>query len=476
MCGRISLQQVMYITHKNETDILENVHNITEKERLDNRMKKKLVSLLLCGAMVGSFMTGCGGNSKSDGKTDGSEQAKVDIFQNKSEFAGELEEAAKQYMSEHPNVTINVETVQGNDYNTSLKAKMLNDDKPEIFCTGFSGLVEDYKDYVEDLSDQPWVSHIRPEFKGDVTLDDKVYGLPLSVEGYGLVYNKEIFEAAGIDGAKLTTYDAIDEAFAALQKKIDNGDLKDQYPALEAVEEYAAKESFIPGLHMINIPLQAELKNNQGAYEAKELQFTYADALKALVDLETKYTPARDNLSLLNSVDYSTEIGGGIGIERVAVVQQGNWIGPEVKNVAPEVAEKLDILPIPLKGVTEDSIATGISINWCVNAKSGDADKAATKDFLNWLFQSDDGKKIVVENLGCIPAFDNYDGIESTDTLSKVVQRYMEEGKTMPWVTGGFPSGYEPQAAADIQGYFAGDLSWEKCVEALKADWAELRK
>ena len=266
MCGRISLQQVMYITHKNETDILENVHNITEKERLDNRMKKKLVSLLLCGAMVGSFMTGCGGNSKSDGKTDGSEQAKVDIFQNKSEFAGELEEAAKQYMSEHPNVTINVETVQGNDYNTSLKAKMLNDDKPEIFCTGFSGLVEDYKDYVEDLSDQPWVSHIRPEFKGDVTLDDKVYGLPLSVEGYGLVYNKEIFEAAGIDGAKLTTYDAIDEAFAALQKKIDNGDLKDQYPALEAVEEYAAKESFIPGLHMINIPLQAERKNNQGAY------------------------------------------------------------------------------------------------------------------------------------------------------------------------------------------------------------------
>lgn len=419
------------------------------------------------------MVTGCGGNTQKS--VSAGAKAKIDIFQNKSEFATQLEAAAQTYMAEHPDVTINIETVQGSDYNTSLKAKFLNDDQPEIFGCGIANILEDYKDYVDDLSDQPWAEHIRPEYRADVTFNGKVLGLPLSVEGYGLVYNKEIFEAAGIDASQLTTYEAIDKAFANLQEQIDSGKLKDRYPVLEAVEEYAAKETFIPGIHMSNVALQAELKSAQDAYNASEIEFTYADEFKALVELETKYTPAKDNLSRLNSVDYSSEIGGGLGIERVAVVQQGNWIAPEVQNVAPEIADKLDILPIPLKGVVEDSIATGVSFNWCVNKTSSDADRQAAKDFLNWLFQSEEGKKIVVEELGCIPAFDNYDGLEQNNALSQAVVRYIDAGKTMPWVFSGYPNGYEARAAADIQGYFAGDLTWEQCIEAMKADWKDLR-
>ena len=59
-------------------------------------------------------------------------------------------------------------------------------------------------------------------------------------------------------------------------------------------------------------------------------------------------------------------------------------------------------MPIPLKGVVEDSIAVGVSFNWCVNNQASDADKAAAKDFLNWLFQSEKGKQIVIEELKCI--------------------------------------------------------------------------
>ena len=38
-----------------------------------------------------------------------------------------------------------------------------------------------------------------------------LYPIPVSVEGYGLVYNKEIFKDAGIDASTLTSYDAIDK-------------------------------------------------------------------------------------------------------------------------------------------------------------------------------------------------------------------------------------------------------------------------
>ncbi|MDD6660122.1 MAG: ABC transporter substrate-binding protein [Lachnospiraceae bacterium] len=403
------------------------------------------------------------------------EQAKVDIFQNKSEFAEQLQAAAELYMESHPDVTINVESVQGGDYSTSLNAKLLQEDGPEIFGAELTDMAGSFKDLLEDLSDQPWVDAMSDEIKSNCSVDGKVLAIPVSVEGYGLVYNKEIFEAAGIDASTLTSYDAIDEAFASLQEKIDNGELADQFPVLEAVEEYAAKETWLPGYHTVNVALQAELGDAPTALVTPEIELTYADGLKDLFDLLTKYTAYRDNLSMINAVDYATQIGGGLAIERVAVVQQGNWIAPEMQNIAPDVAEKLDILPIPLKGTTEDSIAVGVSVTWGVNANSSDVDKAAAKDFLNWLFQSDEGKQIVVNEMGCIPAFNNYDGIEITEPLSAAVKRYMDEGKTMGWTMSGWPSGFEPVSAAEFQAYLGGDMTWDECVEAVKNDWASLR-
>lgn len=66
--------------------------------------------------------------------------------------------------------------------------------------------------------------------------------------------------------------------------------------------------------------------------------------------------------------------------------------------------------------------------------------------------------------------------VEITDTLSKEVKRYIDEGKTLPWVMGGFPSGYEPKAAADFQGYFSGEYTFDQMVDQLKADFVELKK
>ena len=50
------------------------------------------------------------------------------------------------------------------------------------------------------------------------------------------------------------------------------------------------------------------------------------------------------------------------------------------------------------------------------------------------------------------------------------------QGKTLPWVMGGFPSGYEPKAAADFQGYFSGEYTFDQMVDQLKADFVELKK
>lgn len=433
-------------------------------------IKRKAAGLLAI-SMCGALMTGCGNSQET---TEG-DKVVIDIFQNKNEISDALQAAIDTYMGENPNVKINLETVGGNDYASSLKAKMLGDDPVEIFTLGGPDDISSYQEYLEDLSNQPWISHVSAGATTDVTKEDNVYGLPVAVEGYGLIYNKKIFEAAGIDASSLTTYDAIDKAFADLQKQIDEGKLAEEFPVLEAVEEYPAKENWVVGLHTNNVALSQEFQSAANAFASDTVEYTYGDALKDLVDLETKYTSSADNLSLLNSVDYSMQIGGGLAIERVAVAQQGNWISTEIKNISEDVLNQLGILPIPLKGTVEDSIAVGVSNYWCVNTKSSEAEKSAAKDFLNWLYQSEEGKKIVVDDFGFIPAFDNYEDIEISDPLSKEVMRYMSDKKTFPWVFAGGPTGWDSKVAANIQAYLSGDMDWSEALEQSKTAWSDMR-
>lgn len=443
---------------------------------------KKVIGSVLTVAMVAGMMTGCGsagGSTDTKTSADNSasdDQVVIDVFQNKNEISDALQAAIDTYEEENPSVKINLETVGGSDYASSLKAKMLGNDPVEIFTLGGPDDIASYQDYLEPLTDQEWVSHVTAGGVDNVSVDDEVYGLPLAIEGYGLIYNKKIFEAAGIDASTLTTYDAIDKAFADLQDQIDEGKLADEFPILEAVEEYAAKESWIVGLHTNNVALSQEFKSATNAFNSKSVEYTYGDQLKDLIDLETKYTTSKDDLSLLNSVDYSTQVGGGLAIERVAVVQQGNWISSEVANVSEDVLDNLGILPIPLKGVVEDSIAVGVSNYWCVNSKSSDAEKKAAKDFLNWLYQSDEGKQIVVNDLGFIPAFDNYDDVTISDPLSAEVMRYVDAGKTIPWVFSGQPSGWDSKVAANIQNYLAGNMTWDEVIAQNIADWESMRE
>ena len=109
--------------------------------------------------------------------------------------------------------------------------------------------------------------------------------------------------------------------------------------------------------------------------------------MKQIIDFQVKYTAAADNPVELLSGDYSQSVGGGLAIERIAVLQQGNWINTEMADVNPEVADNLGIIPIPLGDVVSGKLAVGVPCCYNVYSGASDAEKEAAKDFLNWLFQ-----------------------------------------------------------------------------------------
>lgn len=443
---------------------------------------KRVLSLLATMTALALTMTACGGSSGGNSDTSSSGDAGADaavqlnILQFKVEINDQLTKAIEDYKSVKPNVTIGLETVGGgDDYGAVLRTKY--NESLTIFNLGGPQDVKDWDGKVEDLSDQPWVSNAVEGTLGAVTKDDKVYGLPYAVEGYGLIYNKKIFEAAGIDGASLDTYAKIEAAFKTLKTKIDAGELKEEFPRLEAVTELPAKETWVTGLHGLNVAMNQEFGSVMDAFEAPTVEFKHQDALKKYFDLQVDYSANAGNKGLLNSVDYATQVNGGLAIERVAVIQQGNWIYGDVNGIDPTVAENLGILPTPLEGVKEDSIPVGVPMYWAVNSQASDPEKVAAKEFLNWLYQSEEGKKIVVEEFGFIPPFTNYENLTPSDVLGQSIKTYAEAGKVSEWTFMGFPTGWGQDVfGAGFQGYLNGDKTFDELVAEAKASWESSRK
>ncbi len=454
--------------------------------------RKRMLAALLAGAMTLGMLTGCqssgeskeGTEDKSAGtESEAGEQAgglegTLDIFQFKVEINDALKAATEKYMELNPGVTVNLETVGGgDDYGAALRTKMQGSDQPDIYNIGGPQDVIDWKDNLADLSAEGWIGNTVDGLLDDVTADGKIFGMPLAIEGYGFVYNKEIFEAAEIDATQLKTYEDIDEAFGKLKDKIDKGELKDKFPVLEAVIEYPAKEKWVLGMHTGNIALGQEFANCTEAFNAKEVTFKYGQELKDLIDLQVKYTTSADDPAALNAVDYSMQAGGGLAIERVAVIQQGNWVYPIIDEVDSAVAQKLGIIPMPLKGVSEGNTPVGVPMYWAVNSQSDENTQAIAKDFLNWLYQSEEGMQIVVENFGFIPPFTNYGDTKPSDPLGQAVGEAANAGTIAPWVFNGCPTSWaENVLGAEIQSYIGGEKSWEDAIKSAQDNWTEARK
>jgi len=450
------------------------------------KSKKTLALMMVMVLILSLIVTGCSNDKKDDNATKENgenvsdnlgEEVELDIFQFKVEIAKELEEAAKAYEEEHPNVKINIQTVGGgDDYGAALKAAFQSGSEPDIFNVGGPQDIKDWMDKLEDLSDQPWVDMALEGVLSGATVDDKVYALPFNLEGYGFIYNTEIFEAAGIDAESIVDFKSLEDAVKTLDEKIKNGELKDDYPLLESVFEFPAKETWITGLHTSNVAIGQEFDSSLEAFDAEEVEFKYGDSLKKIIDLQANYSPHRDAKQKLNAVDYTTQAEEGIAIERVAIIQQGNWVYGLVEGVDEEVAAKLDILPIPLEGGKEDSIPVGVPMHWVVNKDSEEGVKDAAKDFLNWLYTSEKGKDYVVNEFHFIPPLTGYEDLEVNDPLGNAVSRYAEAGKTTPWVFMGYPTGWGMEALGNnIQKYLSGEFTWEEVISESQAQWKDMR-
>jgi raffinose/stachyose/melibiose transport system substrate-binding protein len=423
--------------------------------------------LLICLSLLFTFgiMAGCssgstsGTDDKEGTKDSGEETVTLNLFQFKVEIADQLQEMIKEFEAEHPNIKVKLETVGGGaDYGAALKAKFASGEQPDIFNNGGFKELELWKEHLADLSGEPWVEHLLPIGKVPMTdTDGKLYGMPVNLEGYGFVYNKDLFKKAGIKEPPAN----ITELKDAAEKLKDSGTT----PFSAGYGEW-----WVIGQHLLNIPFAQQedpIAFIEGLYDGTE-KFTDNEQFKQFKEvLDTEINFGNDNPL---TTDYNTQVTQ-FAAGQTAMLQQGNWTENMIYEVNPDM--NMGFLPIPISDdENADRLPVGVPNNWVLNKNSEHLDEA--KLFLEWMVSSDTGKRYLTEEFAFIPAFDNIEASGLGD-LGQSILEYSKEEKTIPWTWFRWPDGANKEFAAAIQEYAAGKIDYDTLLERFQKTWDNLK-
>lgn len=427
-------------------------------------MKTKLAIVALVSALLISMLAGCGKNNNNNAgtTTGGGKKVTVKIFQFKVEIAKALEKMKGDYEKDHPNVKLQFETAGGGtDYGAMLKSKLASGDMPDIFNNGGNVELESWKEHLEDLSDQPWAANVSDLAKQPMTSGGKLYGQPMGLEGYGFLYNKDLFAKAGITKLPANFTELSDAA-----KKLKAAGIT---PFANGYQEW-----WILGIHNANIPFanQPDPIKFVDDLKASKTKITgnavFKDWVK-LLDLTTKYS----NKNPLTT-DYNTEVTMFANGE-AAMTQQGNWTQVQILQTNPNI--KMGILPMPISDSAPGvgKIYVGVSNNWVIYNKS--KVKPEAKEFLNWLVTSDVGQKYITEEFKFIPALTNIKADASVlGELAGDVIKYNADGNVLPWTWTRWPEGTTNEYGSTIQAYIAKKINANEMFSQFQKTWDNLNK
>ncbi|MBL7259662.1 ABC transporter substrate-binding protein [Paractinoplanes lichenicola] len=332
--------------------------------------------LLAGGVGAVMFLSACMGGTTDNGKDsaagyDPSATVELTWWTGQTEEAEKVAEAlAAEYHAAHPNVTI--KTSPGapttDDLLTKLSAGFAGGSYPDISYAygnwagdlGASGKTQDLTSYVQEPS-FGWTE--MPEAARTVaTADGRVIGVPALVDNLALIYNKAIFDKAGVD---YPTDDWTWEQFREAAKKLTD----------PATKTYGTAYS-VSGSEDTTWHLWPLLWQNGGKILDGTKPAFNSDA--GVTALETLRQMAVDDKSMyLDQTDekYHPLFNSG----RVAMILTGPWALLEIKEA------KLSYGVTNLPGVNGDHQTVSGPDLW-VLFDHDDANRAgAARDFVKWL-------------------------------------------------------------------------------------------
>jgi raffinose/stachyose/melibiose transport system substrate-binding protein len=387
----------------------------------------------------------------------------------KSEIASQFEAAVADYnasQDQYEVVTVPLDT----DPLEKMSALYASGNAPTLM--GMGQEFPRFQDRLLDLTDAEFSAHALPGTQDPVTVDGRIYGMPLTVEAFGLLYNGAVLdEATGSDFDP----DSIDSRSALVE-------LMDQVAAIDGKSAVTVSPmDWSLGAHLTN-PMFAAQSDDR----AERLAFM--DALKAggvsLLgnDVFTGWLDTVDQLLTYNenapsplASDYDQGVLS-LGAGDVGLWFMGNWALPNLTEVDPEA--EFGILPLPVgddpTAFGNTQVSVGVPFYMVVDAsQSTEDEQAGAIDFLNWLVADEVGQTYYVDEFKFLPVFDTI-AAQPTDALSQQILDYAAQGRTLEWMNSLYPPDGWPTMGVSMQKYLAGEVDRAGLAAEFEDYWSSI--
>ena len=366
-------------------------------------MKKKIVSVLLCVAMVATMAVGCGGK-KTDGDSGSSKGGDKLVYwamwSEDEPQAKVIKDAIAKY-TEDTGVKVDVQFKGRNGQREGLQPALDAKQNIDLFDEDVNRVNGTWGKYLMDLEDM--AKDYEAEH-GNETLfkiarnaygqthdgDDTLHTIPYQPSIFGFFYNKTLFDKAGVEGVP-TTWEEMDAACAKLKEA--------GITPITADDAYMT--SFI-GMHLARYIGQDGVKSLVTGEASNDVTVTWDDpkvlaAAESFADFADKGYFSKNIATNKYPAGQNQEFAPG----EAAIVICGSWLPNEAKeSVADDLEWGYFNYPSVPDG-TDDSTANNIANQvFAINKDSKMADEAF--ELITYITPGEFDKKMTEEAL-CIP-------------------------------------------------------------------------
>lgn len=397
------------------------------------------------------------------------------IMQPHGDIGLQMQQAADLFVASYPdkNIQIHVQTVNGKEaYQTALRAKLVTGDAVDLFHVFGQSDLAQLSGRVRPVT-LSWARNAVAGLTDAVTVGGRLYGVPYSIEGMGLIADRAVFEAAAIPLSGIADFEDLSDAMTELHDAIDTGSLAEDFPALSAATEFPAQDSAFLAYQLAELLLTEAFATAADAAVSPSVQFSHGVAVEEYVRLMARCTTNRTHWSRLLEVPQSAQVEQGLAAGRVAIIQQSTGVYQRLVAQEPALASRLVLLPIPLEGLESPGIYYGAPSYWAVNTASSDKSAKLAEDFLTWLYCSEEGMQVLKEEFG---AFSPYEDSPEAP-LHRQLLSYIEAGRTHPSLRNELPRDWGALVlVAEVRRWFKDETEWDKMLEDCAEQWFALRR
>lgn len=379
-------------------------------------MKKKLLQTVLTAGLALSMIFGSYSAAlAADGEKE--EPVTLKFATGASEVVPALNTIFSEYNKEHPNVTVEVTVLPGGvaGFNSAMASKLAAGDAPDIFMYQWGSQINAYAKggNLMDLTDTGIREQINEIKRPMNVYEGRDYAYPTEQQLWGLMYNAEIAEQAGVTETPKT----FEQFFDVMDKMKENGL---EYPFIVPGKDGSGATGFVfCYLHQIvsgqNPDFYYQCCTGEKSWDGEEWKSLFESYDKVLAYANP------DSLGL--DVDNAlTRFARGEG----AFMVSGPSSIKRLEEMNPELEGKLKYIPFPLYE-TEEDYQTIADFDACLSIWSGTKYPEEALDVYKYLF-TPENNTLFAEARNAVPIVKGAD-TSFVDPSLKEQLPLLEEGK-----------------------------------------------